>query len=227
MDNIILCTGPSFGRFQMLKEITERDDAIISFKKIFLVTNDPVNSAIRFNGRRPHVEVLVQRGKQLDCLNCIIRSIRNAVNDPECLDDDILLFKHESVFISDMHLVTKALKKIRDGYDAVAKYWIGFPHTKTAGRLNDYYHSDSFFLRVGAARPIFKDHPILPSFTEEVQFCEEYLTKILFAPLQKIYRIDYHHSSWQDNELGFYHIPRYEDPPEWLWDKKNYHELYS
>lgn len=227
MDNIILCTGPSFGRFEMLKTITERDDRIIPFKKIFLATNDPANCAITFNGKLPHVELLVQKGKQLDCLNCIIRTIRNAVNDPECGDDDILLFKHESVYISDMHLISQALAKIAAGCDGVAKYWIGFSHTKTAGRLNDYYHSDSFFLRVGAARPIFKNHPVLTSFTDDFQFCEEYLTKHLFALLQKMYRIDYHHSSWKDNELGFYHIPRYEDPPEWLWDKKNYHELYQ
>ncbi len=226
MDRIILCTGPSFGRGDLLKSVTERDHEILPFKKIFLATNDPRNLGVEFHGKRPAVELLVQRGKQLDCLNCIIRSIRNVVNDPECLDDDIILFKHESVYISDMNLVRKAIGKILDGFDCVAKYWIGFPHTKTPGRLNDYYHPNSFFLRVGAARPIFKDHPVIPYFTEEYQFCEEYLTKYLFSRLSRIYRIDYHHSSWKDNELGFYHIPRYEDPPEWLWDKKNYDELY-
>lgn len=223
---IILCTGPSFGRADMLKAVTERDQQILPFKKIFLATNDPKNLKVTIGGKSPVAELLVQRGKQLDCLNCIIRSIRNVVNDPESLDDDIILFKHESVYINDMNLVQKAIAKIRSGYDCVAKYWLGFSHTYTPGRLNDYYHSDSFYLRVGAARPIFKDHPVLPSFTEDYQFCEEYLTKHLFSRIPSIYRIDYHHSSWKDNELGLFHIPRYEDPPEWLWDKKNYHELY-
>ncbi len=225
-EKIILCTGPSFGRREMLKTITEQDQKLIAFKKIFLATNDPANLDLTFGEITPATELLVQRGKQLDCINCIIRTIKNAVNDPECLDDDILLFKHESVYLSDMHLVQKAVGKIAAGYDCVAKYWIGFPHTYTPGRLNNYYHSDSFYLRVGAARPIFKDHPVLQTFTEEYQFCEEYLTKYLLNLIEKIYRIDYHHSSWKDNELGLFHIPRYEDPPEWLWDKINYHELY-
>lgn len=224
---MILCTGPSFGRKEMLKAITERDQKIIPFKKIFLATNDPANLDLTFSGKSPVTELLVQRGKQLDCLNCIIRTIRMAVNDPECLDDDIILFKHESVYISDMHLVNQAIGKIRAGYGCVAKYWIGFPHTRIEGRLNDYYHSDSLYLRVGAARPLFKDHPVLTSFTQDFQFCEEYLTKYLIGLMEKVYRIDYHHSSWKDNELGLFHIPRYEDPPEWIWDKKNYHELYQ
>jgi hypothetical protein len=224
---MILCTGPSFGRNEMLKTVTERDQGIIPFKKIFLATNDPANLDIMFGDKKPVVELLEQRGKQLDCINCIIRSIHNVVSDPECADDDIILFKHESVYISDMHLVQKAVGKIIDGYDCVIKYWLGFPHTEIPGRLNDYYHSDSFYMRVGAARPIFKDHPPLTAFTPEYQFCEEYLTKYLIRRIEKIYRLDYHHSSWKDNELGLFHIPRYEDPPEWLWDKKNYHELYA
>lgn len=224
---MILCTGPSFARYDLLKQITERDMEIIPFKKIFLATNDPRNLSITFSGKTPHTERIKKKGKQLDCLNALIRSISNAVNDPECLEDDILLFKHESVFIRDMYLVSQAVRKILEGFSCVVKYWVGFPSTKTENRLNDYFHSDSLFLRVGAAKSLFSHCPPFDHFPSDSAFCEEALTRHFLSRLNRVFAIPYHHSSWQDNELGLYHIPRYEDPPEWLWDKKNYHEIYQ
>jgi hypothetical protein len=222
---IILCTGPSIGRIAMLKSTTEKDMSLIPFKKIFLSTNDPNNLKVSFNGKKPVIELLQQKDKQLDCLNCIISSIKNAVNDPDCQPDDIIIFKHESVYINDMHLVKQAIGKILAGYDAVFKYWIGFDNQPTQG-LKDYYHSDSFYIRAGAAQPIFANLPLVKWFTKDYQFCEEYLTKHIVSKMGKVFRIDYHHSSWKDNELGFYHLPRYEEDPSWFWDKKNYNELY-
>ncbi|MBF8263351.1 MAG: hypothetical protein HW387_1016 [Parachlamydiales bacterium] len=222
---IILCTGPSFGRAAMLKSTTEKDMKLIPFKKIFLSTNDPHNLKISFKGTKPICELLQKKDKQLDCLNCIISTIKNAVGDPDCRPDDIIIFKHESVYISDMHLVKQAIGKILAGYDAVLKYWIGFENQAAQG-LKDYYHSDSFYIRVGAARPIFSNHALVQMFTKDYQFCEEYLTKHIVSKIPKVFKIDYHHSSWKDNELGFYHLPRYEEDPKWFWDKKNYNEIY-
>ena len=227
--SVILCTGPSFGRKSLLELTTEWDLLLLPYKKIFLSTNDPRNLDVVFRKERiePVCHLFQQRDKQLDCLNCILSSIKNAVNHPESNDDDIILFKHESLFLQDMNLVNRALKKITDGCDAVARYWVGFPQTKVEGRLNDYYHSSSFYITVKAARPLFQDHPEITSFTDDYQFCEEYLTKHIFSKLPNIYSIPYRHSSWKDGELGLYHLPRYEDPASWLWDKKNYNELYQ
>lgn len=224
---MILCTGPSFGRAAMLKNTTEKDLALIPFKKIFLSTNDPKNLLLTFSGKKPVTELLEQKDKQIDCLNCIISSIKKAVNDPDCQMDDIIVFKHESVYISDMHLVKQAVGKILEGFDGVFKFWIGFKNQQPPGRLNDYYHSDSFYIRVGAAKPIFENHSLVKWFTQDYQFCEEYLTKQIVNLLPKPFKIDYHHSSWKDNELGFYHMPRYEEDPNWFWDKKNYEIIYD
>ncbi len=226
-NHIILCTGPSFGRAGLLKSNTEKDMKLIPFKKIFLSTNDPKNLKATFNNKKPVAELFEQKDKQLDCLNCIISTMKNAVNDPDTHPDDILVFKHESVYVSDMHLVKQAIRKILEGYDAVMKYWIGFEDQKTFGRLNDYYHSDSFYIKASAAKPVFQDMPLVKWFTKDYQFCEEYLTKHIAARLPKIFKIDYHHSSWKDNELGFYHMPRYEEDPDWFWDKKNYDDIYK
>lgn len=225
-NKIILCTGPSLGRREILKLNIERDMQLIPYKKIYLCTNDPKNLDLTFGDQIPICELIETRNKQLDCLNCIISTINSAINDKDCKDDDIIIFKHESVFINDMNLVRQAIGKILDGYDMVIKYWIGFESIPSTS-LKDYFHTDSFYLKVGSARQFLKNHPLVLNFTSDYQFCEEYFTKHIVSKLPAVYKIEYQHSSWKDNELGFYHIPsRYEDP-SWYWDKKNYDEIYK
>lgn len=225
-NKIILCTGPSFGRREMLKLNTERDMQLIPFKKIFLSTNDANNLDLIFRNQIPVSEFIEARNKQLDCLNCIISTINNVINDEECDDNDIIIFKHESVFVNDMNLVRQAIGKILDGYDMVVKYWIGFESIPSTS-LKDYYHTDSFYLKVGAAREFLKNQPLVLHFTSDYQFCEEYFSKHIVSKLPSVYKIEYQHSSWKDNELGFYHIPGGYEDPNWHWDKKNYDEIYK
>lgn len=224
---IILCTGPSLGRKHTLKENTEKDMEYIPFKKIFLSTNDPENLDVLFNGKPPTFHILPKQGKQLDCLNCIISSVNMVANDLECDDDDIIIFKHESVYISDMNLVRKAIGKILDGHDMVVKYWIGLEETKGGVCLNDVYHTDSFYLKVGSARQYLKNHPLIREFNDDYHFCEEYFTKHWVSQLPNIFQIDFQHSFWYDNELGFHHTPRWNEALDWLWDKKNYNDIYK
>jgi hypothetical protein len=224
-NKIILCTGPAYGKKQELIDSTLKDLKYISFKKVFVVTNDQSILDVQFECPCSSF-YFAARGKQLDCLNSIIYSIIKVAADEQCLDDDIILFKHESVYINDMHLVVKAIEKILQGYDMVAKFWVGDNHI-TSAHFNNYYHTDSFFMSVRAARTIYKDLHEIICFTPEYQFCEEYFTKYLVSKLNTVYTIDYHHSSWKDNELGLYHIPRYEEDANWYWDKKNYYELYA
>lgn len=228
LQKIILCTGPSYNRKKLLKEITERDMQLIPFKKIFVATNDPAILDITFTSVQPTCIFFKSLDKQLDCLNCIIVSIKAAVNDPEVLDDDIILFKHESVYINDIHLIRGALGKIQGGYDIIVKNWIGFENRPDRTHLKDYCHTDSFFIKVKSARAIFSHHPEITTFVKgDYHFCEEYFTKYIVNKLDHPYKIDYHHSSWKDNELGFYHIPREEENSDWYWDKKNYDQLYQ
>jgi len=224
---IILCSGPSLERKALLKFTTERDLKMIPFKKIFLTVNDPNLLDLTFKDKVPVYEFFTPQQKQLDCLNCIIRSLNQVADDPDCLDEDIILFKHESVFISDMHLLRQAIGKILDGYDIVVKYWVGADFEKREGYLNDYYHTDSFYLSVGSVRKYLQDHPPLAQFNEEYHFCEEYFTKEIVSKLPYVFKIDYHHCSWKDNELGLYHIPRIANDPSWYWDKGNYDFLYK
>lgn len=222
---IVLCTGPSLGRKEVLVEVTQRDLKLIPFKKIFIVTNDPKNLDITFGNTPTITKYFDEQGKQLDCLNCIIHSLKLAIQDKTIDDDDIILFKHESVYISDMYLIHKAIQKLQQGHEMVVKFWLG-KGIQTSSGYNDYFHTDSFFITVKAARAAFKDLKEVPFFTKDYQFCEEYFSKYVVSRLKNVYKIDYHHSNWKDNELGFYHIPRYAEDPNWYWDKKNYYEIY-
>lgn len=223
-NKIILCTGPAYGKKQELIESTRKDLKHISFKKIFVLTNDQSILDVQFDCPCSSF-YFAARGKQLDCLNSIIFSIIQVAADEQCLDDDIILFKHESVYINDMNLVAKALEKIMGGYDIVSKYWVGL-EIKNGLNFDDYYHTDSFFLSVRAARELSKELQEIINFTDDYRFCEEYFTKYIVSKLSKVYKIEYHHSSWKDNELGLYHIPRFEENSEWYWDKKNYETIY-
>lgn len=213
-NKIILCTGPSFNRKVELKAITENDMKFIPFKKIFLSTNDPRNADVVFEQMQPMVELLEPLEHLLDCMNCITTSIKNAVNDPSCQDDDIILFKHESVFIDDMYLVRGAIGKILEGYDAVTR-WKG----------SDW--CDVFFIKVSSARELFANKQLISSLEGYIR-CEEFLTKTVFDVLPKLYRIFSNRevgNHYGSTELGLFHVSpgyKYVD-----WDKKNYNDLYS
>lgn len=228
-NKIILCTGPSLRRYNQLKQITEADMKLVRFKKIFLSTNDPNIMSITFNGVKPVTEYIDERDKAIDCLNCIFTTLKNAVNDPEVQNDDIILFKHESVFINDMNLFKKAIRKMLDGADMVARntYWgIG---------------TGEFFVKVSAIREIVKDYPIITELptdefakTNNVWNAETYFTTYLVRHIKNPYIMELAHSHWKFTQLGLYHItlnPGQNGPADnwgnYWWDKKDYDALYQ
>lgn len=216
-NRMILCTGPSLGRREWLKKHTEADLLSIPFKKIFLATNDSRNMNITFDDRAPTCRLIKERGHQLDCLNCILSSIKAAANDPECSNDDIILFKHESLFINDMVLVRQAVKKILEGEEMVARFWAP----------DSFYMTNAFYITVDAARKVFRALGEVTAFGAEYGFCEDYFTKRIVSSLSRIYRIDYSHRTRKDTELGLYHIPpQGEENEDGYWDKRNYNDLY-
>ncbi len=217
-NKIILCTGPSLHRREMLKKTTEQDIQLIPFKKIFVATNDPDLMDITFLNQKPICEYIQAETHQLGSLNCIITSLKNAVSDPDSKDDDIIIFKHETVFINDMYLVRQAIGKLLDGYDMVVRYWAP----------DHFYMTNVFYIKVSAARAIFQNHPQATGFNDDYRFCEEYFTKYIANAVPNVYRIDYAHLTRKDNELGFYHVP----PPQYendagYWNKANYYQLYK
>lgn len=219
-EKIILCTGPALGRYNMLKQSTEADLNLIPFKKIFLTTNDRSIMDITFHGKKPtHSELIPNRGKHLDCVNCIISTIKNAVNDPEVDDDDIILFKHESVFINDMQLIKKAINKIvHEGYDMIVRnmaQWSGITAT------------DAFFIKVSAVREMIKNFSDINALPPNGWFCEAYFHQYIVKHIPNVYGIYYNHSNGDFTELGFYHIPSIPEATRPFWDRRNHDEIFN
>jgi hypothetical protein len=215
-NKMILCTGPSLNRYDLLKKNTEQDLSLIPFKKIFLATNDPNIMKIAFNGKSPSAELIPQLGHQLDCLNCIISCLQRVANDSSLHDDDIILFKHESVYVNDMTLIKKSVSKILEGSEVV---------TRAMAHLGNANATDAFFIKVSAARKIMKNAYLVGSFTADSTYCEEYLTNRYLKNISQVYQVPCSHlcSGW--NELGFYHIIS-KDFRGWpSWDRSNYYEI--
>lgn len=229
---IVLCTGPSLNKRELLIQTTEHDMTCIPFKKIFLSTNDPQNLDVRFRDRKPVTKLLpkVFEERELGCLNCLISSVQMAVDDSEIDDDDIIIFKHETVYINDMNLLRKAIGKILDGYDIVMRFWLLYPIKKDEPRVG-FYHTDAIIMKVFAARKIFHNHPLIESWTRNFKYAEEYVTKFLLPKFQNVFTVPYYHHTHGDSELGFYHIPRLPvyHPPfnKKVWDKANYDSLFE
>ena len=216
-NHVILCTGPSLNRKEMLKDTTEHDLELIPFKKIFVVTNDPSNMDLNFDPCPSQFQLIADRGHQYDCINCIILSIKAALEDPETCDEDIIIFKHESVYINDMFLVERAIGKMLRGSNMVVRLWAP----------DHFYMTNVFYIRAGAARDVFDSLEFVETFPDDL-FCETYFTKYIVERTPDAYIIPYEHLTRKDNELGFHHYSfTWEDPNRTFWDKSNYFDLYN
>lgn len=216
-NHMILCTGPSIRRRSQLKTITERDSQLIPFKKVFMTVNDPDIIGITLDNLNFDFHYIEEVGHHIDCMNCLITTMKRAIADPDCCDDDIIIFKHESVFISDMHLLRKAIGKLVEGYDMVAKF-----------RGVQFFESDVFLITLSAAKEVFKDFEMLNRFPPDIPpYCESYLTTRIVPKVPSVYTVPSNYIARKDLELGFYHVP-----PIWdhvymdFWDKSNCFDLY-
>jgi hypothetical protein len=220
-NKLILCTGPSLHRYDMLKNSVECDLSLVPYKKVFLTTNDPSIMKITFLGdRNPTKNYLIRdRGKQVDCVNAIISTMRNAVNDPDIQDDDIILFKHETVVINDLGLIKKALNKIvNEGYNMVVR---------TMAQWGGMTATDAFFIKVSAIREVIEDYPDITHLPSDgYYFCERYFHNYIVAQISKIYGIHFDHSNGDFTELGFFHYPSRPESGRHYWNRKGYDVLF-
>ena len=232
-NKIILCTGPSLKRYDMLKEMVESECAMIPFKKIFISTNDPSILSISFSNKQQPVCASIKKySHSLDCTNCIISTLKNVAADPDIDDDDIILFKHESVFLNDRGLFKRAINVLLNGYDAVVRGVVNASAT------------DVFLIKVSAVRDMIDDFSLLSKFPRgaagaEMFFHLQMLPKVPNVYTETIARKPHsnpdNYSHWKDTVLGFYHrCPAYLDPlspgdyfkQKW-WDKKDYNHLFK
>lgn len=230
-NKIILCTGPSFGKYQLLKDVVESELDLIPYKKIFVATNDPEILDIRFLHRKPVCQLIENRGHHTDCYKCIVETLTSAAKDPEVDDDDVIIFKHESVFLNDLGLLKRAVNKmLLTGCDMVCREFQNFTTT------------DVFIIRASAVRKLLKSSPSFSDTSYVVAWCEWTFTTYGTKMIPNVYTLVLTHSPsldsdcsyWKHTALGFYHrCPRYMDPlaatdckrMPW-WDKRDYDQLF-
>jgi hypothetical protein len=232
-NKIILCTGPSLGRYEMLKDNLESELRQIPYKKIFVRTNDSRILDIKFPGRKVDCKRIPNIEKYVDCWNCIISSLKDAVNDPEVCDDDIILFKHESVFLNDLGLFKRAINKLLSGSNMIVRTYFG-------GST-----SDIFLIKVSAIKRLIQYYSILNNIPED-QYVEMMLHGKIVRRIPNVYCIhlgtapfnSQNISTWGSNGLGFYHYHRYfkysralnefTDPfKQKFWKKENYSSVFD
>jgi hypothetical protein len=232
-NKIILCTGPSLGRYQMLKDHIESEMRLIPYKKVFVRTNDDKILGINFSNLKPECKRIPCIEKYVDCWNCIIASLQDAVNDPEVCDDDIILFKHETVFLNDLSLFKRAIDKILSGADMIARIFF-------AGAT-----SDIFMVRVSGIKELIQNFSILPQLPEN-DYVESMFRSKIVNHIPNVFCINlgeapFHPSNishWGSNGYGFYHLHNYykfsksrnkavDIFAQEFWNKDNYDELYQ
>lgn len=232
-NKIILCTGPSLGRYEILKKNIETEFRLIPYKKIFIRTNDDKILDIKFSKIKSDCKRIPCIEKNVDCWNCIITSIKDAINDSYINDDDIILFKHESVFLNDLGLFKRAINKMLSGYDMIVRTYLG-------GST-----SDIFLVKVSAIKKLISNFSPLEQIPFD-SFVEMMLHTQIVAKIPNVYCIHLgtaplsstNISTWGSNGFGFYHSHRYfkfskslneyvDSMGQKFWKKENYFSLFE
>ena len=211
---LILCTGTGWRRKDWVIATYRNDIRLLRFKKIFFATNDPDNRDLCFDQQKPVTQFFPHIVHQVDCINSILTCMQKAIQDPEILDDDIFLFKHESSFAKDLYLIQKTIGAIvLNGYDAVVQ------------TIRGHYYSGIFFIKASAARIAFQGLSLLNQMPPDLPFCELYLTHRPFSKVRNVYRVPTHYIA-QDDRLGFFKIATTDIPNGGVWDKSDYNQLF-
>ncbi len=232
-NKIILCTGPSLGRYKMLKDNLESEMRLIPYKKVFIKTNDDAIMDIKLFNKKPNCERIPYIEKYVDCWNCIISSLQAAVKDKEVKDDDIIVFKHETVFLNDLNLFKRAIQKMLSGYNMIVRsFWGGST-------------SDIFFVKVSEIKKIINNLSLLEKIPDD-QYVEMMLHNTIVMNIPRVYAIQLgtaplssnNISTWGCNGLGFFHLHHYfiysKNLNEFIdvlaqkfWKKENYLTLFN
>ena len=195
---IVLCTGPGYSGKELLLSTAQNDCRFFSFKKIFLSTVNPENIDIHLGDCQAPIRLIPLQTKTLNCVNCLISSIEDALKDKDVLDSDIILFKHETYFAKNLKLIQKAVGAlVINGYDLVIQ-------NLTYGS-QDTFSNGVFFINVSAARDIFSNTSLLRYLPHRNPSCEGFLQENFFRKVKLIYKVLWRYET-RDDRLGFFHF---------------------
>lgn len=226
--SIIFVIGPSWNNLSTLLETIEINKKMVSNIlteniKFYLPTN---NREVENYFKNLNDNNIVSyyfgenQGHQLSCYNSIISGMKMVINNEELLyNEDIVIFSHEDCYINNLSLLNQAIFKLKCGYDMVCRKYNG-----TIVGNPEYYMNDTFLINKNIIKNIFEKENNI-NFIDHGYFCERYFTELFQN--YNVYSIPYTHATWDDTELGFYHIPSNQDYISSYWDKKNIDIIYN
>lgn len=223
----IFVIGPAYNNLNtLLNTININNKILKNIKHFYIPTNDMTIYNYFKNIKCYNITCDFyhkNQGHQLSCYNCIIAGMKMLlINEEDINNDDIVIFSHEDCYLNDLLLFNKAVNKLKI-FDIVCRKFIEKRQNKQS-----YYMNDTFIIKKNVIHKTFSNLEILNDFLEENnkdnRFCEYFFSKIITK--LKIYSISYHHTTWEDTELGFFHIPS-RKYIEKKWDKENIDIIYN
>lgn len=225
--SFIFIIGPAYNNSKTLLETINNNNKLLKNIKHFYIPTNDRNIYTYFQNQTDYDNITCEfycenQGHQLSCYNCIIAGMKMLLLYDNEKNDDIIIFSHEDCYLNDLSLFNKAVNKLQT-YDIVCREY----EAKNQGRLN-YYMNDTFIIKKNVIYDVFNNLDILKNFNEEInpknRFCEFFFSKNISK--LKIFSILYNHTTWEDTELGFYHIPS-RIYTELKWDKRNINIIYN
>lgn len=225
--SFIFIIGPAYNNLNTLLDTINNNNKLLKNIKHFYIPTNDKNIYNYFQSQTYYDNITCHfycenQGHQLSCYNCIIAGMKMLLSYDNEKNDDIIIFSHEDCYLNDLSLFNKAIDKLKT-YDIVCREY----EAKNQGRPN-YYMNDTFITNKNVIYNTFNNLYILKNFNEENnpknRFCEFFFSKIISK--LNIFSILYNHTTWDNTELGFYHIPS-RNYTELNWDKKNIDTIYN
>jgi len=229
--SIIFVIGPAYKNLNVLLNTININRTLINtIKHIYIPTNDlEVFKYFKNNTNINNITCEFFRenqGHQLSCYNSIIAGMQMILKYDSERNDDKVIFCHEDCYLNDISLFNQAIYKLNT-YDVVCREYNRKLAIKDINATN-YYMNDTFLINKNRIYDTFNNLNLLDNFNSERnpenRFCEYFFGKAIHN--LKIFSILYIHTTWDNTELGFYHIPSFPYNEE-NWDKKNINNIYN
>jgi hypothetical protein len=219
----ILVIGPCWNELKTLINTIDNNCRFLTdIKRIYVATNDATVHKFFCDLKNPKIisnHFYENQGHQTSCFNSIIAGMKMVIDNEKNDDDDVVIFSHEDVYIKDMNLFNKCIKKLNNGYDIVCREYTG----SKKGDPTDYYMNDAFFIKKKIVKTVFGNSCM--KTINVGNSCENEFTSLIKD--QKIFSAPYYdHSTFGDSELGFHHLVKV-DIGIPFWNKKNIDEIYK
>jgi hypothetical protein len=223
----IFIIGPAYNNLNCLLNTIQVNNKILENIKHFYIPTNDIQIYNYFQNQKEYDNITCNfycenQGHQLSCYNCIIAGMKMLLLYDNEKNNDIIIFSHEDCYLNNISLFNKAVNKLKT-YDIVCREF----NTKNKNKQN-YYINDTFIINKNVIDYTFQHLEILNNFENENnpknRFCEFFFSKTISK--LNIFSILYNHTTWDNTELGFYHIPS-RNYTELNWDKRNIDSIYN